>query len=483
MKGVISCAHPATALAARNVLIAGGNAFDGAIAALIVACVSEPCIASFSAGLIGLFKPAGGEITAIDAFAIAPGKRDPTIQSELLPIEVDFIGMIDLYYYGRGSVAATGYFKAILELLAYANMPLTEHLDYAIAQLKGGVPLTDFSSKYLNYLAPTFISDELKNQYLENSIVHKPETIIRNLGFEDLLATVKAEGVEVVTQGEIPLEIDRLVSTGGHLRREDLINYKPRLYPAHQCEYKGQMVAFSDFPSWGSRIVQDLLQNENQYTLEKYLVQRMEGIKSRNLLATWRDIEQFQARKWGGTGHISIADSQGNVLALSYSLGEGSGLMTPYSGIHLNNMLGEPALFSGEIDSWVGDERLVSMMTPVIINGKDSVIALGSGGSERIPQIMYQVIRNITELSHRDELSGEIFAQAIEKDRIFYKDGHLHLEPDYVVEKDLERKYQLNRFGEKGMFYGGVNGIASLDGKSVIGYADSRRKGIAHIIE
>ena len=43
----------------------------------------------------------------------------------------------------------------------------------------------------------------------------------------------------------------------------------------------------------------------------------------------------------GGTTHISVVDAEGNAASLSASLGSGSGVIVPGTGIHLNNMLGE----------------------------------------------------------------------------------------------------------------------------------------------
>ncbi len=50
MVGVVSAGHEQTAAAGKEVLLAGGNAFDGAIASLFAACVVEPTLTSLGGG-------------------------------------------------------------------------------------------------------------------------------------------------------------------------------------------------------------------------------------------------------------------------------------------------------------------------------------------------------------------------------------------------------------------------------------------------
>ena len=58
-KGAVAAGHPLTAEAAFEVLRAGGNAFDAALAGLCAACVVEPVLASLGGGGFMLALPAG----------------------------------------------------------------------------------------------------------------------------------------------------------------------------------------------------------------------------------------------------------------------------------------------------------------------------------------------------------------------------------------------------------------------------------------
>ena len=68
-------------------------------------------------------------------------------------------------------------------------------------------------------------------------------------------------------------------------------------------------------------------------------------------------------RVLSGTTHISVVDAHGSAASLSASLGSGSGVVVPGTGIHLNNMLGEADLVTGARPG----ERLTSMMAPSIV--------------------------------------------------------------------------------------------------------------------
>src|SRR5262249_36777381 len=81
------------------------------------------------------------------------------------------------------------------------------------------------------------------------------------------------------------------------------------------------------------------------------------------------------------TTHISVVDGNGDAVGLSVSLGSGSGVVVPGTGIHLNNMLGEHDLAGTKR---VG-ARLTSMMAPsVVLHDGRTRLVVGSAGSARL---------------------------------------------------------------------------------------------------
>ena len=82
-----------------------------------------------------------------------------------------------------------------------------------------------------------------------------------------------------------------------------------------------------------------------------------------------------------GTTHISVLDADGNAASLSASLGSGSGVVVPGTGIHLNNMLGELDLVGASKPG----ERLTSMMSPSIVLDRGAAAARARERRQRAP--------------------------------------------------------------------------------------------------
>ena len=97
------------------------------------------------------------------------------------------------------------------------------------------------------------------------------------------------------------------------------------------------------------------------------------------------------------TTHISVVDAEGNAASLSCSLGSGSGVVVPGTGISLNNMLGELDLAGVQRPG----TRLTSMMAPSICfeDGRTRLV-VGSAGSARLRGAILQVVVNVIERGH-----------------------------------------------------------------------------------
>jgi gamma-glutamyltranspeptidase/glutathione hydrolase len=110
------------------------------------------------------------------------------------------------------------------------------------------------------------------------------------------------------------------------------------------------------------------------------------------------------------TTHFSVVDSEGNAVAVTYTLngGFGNGITVPGLGFLLNNEMddfatkpGEPNLFKlvqGEANSIAANKRPVSSMVPTIIlrDGK-LFMTVGAPGGSRIPTTVMQVMLNVMD--------------------------------------------------------------------------------------
>src|SRR5881392_3903961 len=89
MKGVVAAGHPITARAGADVLRAGGNAVDAAVASVLMSFVTESPLTGPGAGGFMLVHTADGEDHLLDFFVAAPGRGlDRLEPAQLTPAKV-----------------------------------------------------------------------------------------------------------------------------------------------------------------------------------------------------------------------------------------------------------------------------------------------------------------------------------------------------------------------------------------------------------
>jgi gamma-glutamyltranspeptidase/glutathione hydrolase len=132
--------------------------------------------------------------------------------------------------------------------------------------------------------------------------------------------------------------------------------------------------------------------------------------------------------------------------------------------------------------------RLTSMMAPTIAfapfersDVPDSLLALGSAGSERLRSAIVQIIVNIVDLRLPTQ-------EAVDRPRLHHHRGVMHAEggtPDEVVEALRADGCEVNVWPEKDLFFGGAQVALRLSGDCDLcfeGGGDPRRGGVALIV-
>src|SRR3954466_11020776 len=129
MRGVVAAGHALTAQAGADVLRAGGNAVDAAVACVLMSFAAESPLTGPGAGGFMLLHTAGGEDHLLDFFVAAPGlgleSRKP---AELVPMDVTFAeGAVQRFNAGPSSCGVWGTTRGIHEALErFGSMPLRE---------------------------------------------------------------------------------------------------------------------------------------------------------------------------------------------------------------------------------------------------------------------------------------------------------------------------------------------------------------------
>jgi gamma-glutamyltranspeptidase/glutathione hydrolase len=168
------------------------------------------------------------------------------------------------------------------------------------------------------------------------------------------------------------------------------------------------------------------------------------------------------------------------VAAMTTSNGVTSGFVIPGTGIQLNNMLGEADLNPDGFHATPPGQRMGSMMSPSILVGPDGgLLALGTGGSERIRSSMVEVLMRIVD-------GGQSLAHAVSAARVHPDDRGLQVEPMLPAELiDGLRACAIspvNVWPAHNLFFGGVNAVQRMPDGSVSAVADGRRGGGALVV-
>jgi gamma-glutamyltranspeptidase/glutathione hydrolase len=180
-----------------------------------------------------------------------------------------------------------------------------------------------------------------------------------------------------------------------------------------------------------------------------------------------------------GTTHISVIDGAGNAASMTCSLGSGSGVIVPGTGIHLNNMLGEDDLVSGRERP---GERMTSMMAPsIILDAGSPRLVLGSAGSVRLRGAIMQTVVNV--VGH-----GLPVEQAVSAARVHLDEPVVQCEGGSEVEAGVldlleKRGYELRRWSDRNLFFGGVSAVELKADGELAAAGDPRRGGHGVVVE
>ncbi len=469
MDAVIAAGDRSTAAAGRATLDAGGNAVDAVVAASFAAFFAEPLLAGAGgAGLLVAARP-GEEPVAIDFFSAAPGLGGEPEALDFAAVEVDFGPASQTFHVGRGSVAAPLALPGLLEAARHlGRLELPRLLAPAIALGRRGAILSAQTARVYRLL---WSIQERSPEALALAGGRPPSegTRLTNPDLADLLD-------EIARRGAIPPRWDEAVlecaspARGGRLSAEDLAAAAPRIGPPRTLALGDWTVVTS--PRLGGALV---------LTISEALARRPAGLDpvddALSLARASRagHSARGSALGLGSTTHVSALDADGGVAAVTLTNGEGCGHVAPGTGAQLNNFLGEEDLNAGGFHRHAPGAPLPTMIAPTLaLRDGAPVLALGSGGSNRIRSVVAQVLDRVSR--------GSSLRAAIDAPRVHAEADDVWLEladrarPDEVQRALATEFARVHPFPGRAFFFGGVHAVAIEDGHSV-GAADARRGG------
>ena len=493
----VAAGHRETAETAAEVLRAGGNAVDAAIAGALVACVAEPVLASLLGGGFLMARAPSGETKLLDFFVQTP--RAKARDCDLYEAKADFGGATQGFHIGAGAIAAYGVPRGLIEAHARLGRTPFEELAAPAAKLaREGAALSAFQARVLEIVKPIFTATPaIRAAFGDGETLLKAGEIYRNPDLADVIETFAREGDRFCHEGEVAAAV--LSLDGGHLTALDLKRYEARWRAPLVETRRGATLHLNPPPSLGGALIAFALRlieggdgpaeiarafaATSRARLESALnadpFQGAARLRADDLVARYAaEIAPHRAAT-RGTTHISVVDGAGMGAALTLSNGEGCGLIAPGTGLTPNNMLGEEDLVGPDLMHWTPDQRLSSMMAPLAVVWPDGRAAmLGSGGSNRIRTALAQVVARVVD-------DGARLEDAIAAPRV-------HIEGARNVRADFEDRMredlgdalraafpEARAWGEDSMFFGGVHGVARDARGGVEAGADHRRDGAA----
>ena len=157
---MVAAGHPLTAEAGARVLREGGNAVDAAIAAVLTSWTAEPLLSGPGAGGYLLVAGAGERPALLDFFVGAPGAgADPAARGELLPVDVAFGSVVQVFHVGAASCGVPGTPAGLTEAARrWGSVALAELAAPAARLARAGVALNRAQAYVFEILAPILLS-------------------------------------------------------------------------------------------------------------------------------------------------------------------------------------------------------------------------------------------------------------------------------------------------------------------------------------
>ncbi|MCR9236583.1 MAG: gamma-glutamyltransferase [Alphaproteobacteria bacterium] len=511
--GAVAAGHKVTADAAARTLNDGGNAFQAAAAGLIAACLAEPVFASPGGGGFMTARHRSGKTEVLDFFVDLPGQKQTDAQT--MEVEADFGSVRQLFHIGAGTSAVPGMeagLTALFDLGNTANAHTVHngravHEGLTIQQLfqtalasANGLTISPLQAKLFEIVSPILkASDPARLLYAPDEKLLAEGDAFDNIELRHLFNEF-AERRDASFNGLCEPErvLQQQMDEGGHIKADDFSDYVAQLRDPTRWENSACRVFSNALPAMGGVLSLAMLSADS--TPSSPLAGRADAIaqvdrfwrsgRSGSEIAEKFKVQAKQPEQAGtkdgfnGTTHISVIDRHGNAVAVTVTNGEGNGQIVPGRGYMLNNMLGEEDVNPAGPTGWQpqpkGQRRLSSMMAPTIADGADgTLLALGSGGSNRIRTALYQVLANRF-------LTGMGIREAVHRPRIHGERRRLDIE-DYSNQpeaKALEGVFPETEFWqEQSLYFGGVHAVERTPRGRFNGAGDPRREGVFVVVD
>ncbi len=440
----IAASHPATAEAGLQILRAGGTAADAAVAAVLTCCVAESIYTGLGGGgFATYFDAATSTVTCLDFFVSVPG-TDGSPAGPMVPVEVFFGGLPQVYSIGGASVAVPGVPVGAGEVhRRWGRLPWSQVVAPAAALARTGAVLPAAHSRTLQSCAPALAYGDGAAVYQPDGELLRGGDVLFHPGLATAMDALAEEGPGLFHTGTFAkLLVDTVQAAGGALSLADLAGYRVRDTSVDHARLAGHKV----------HARHDL--NRTVDTIGGLPAVLTELSRPQRAVAVAAALRDRGRQKIGDTTNVSVVDEAGNACVITTTMGLGAGVWLPGLGVNLNSMLGEGELIT---DDLAPGRRMSSNMCPLVVidGGGDLAVAAGSAGASRIRTALVDTLLGVL-------IDGLDMPSAIARPRFHVVDDTVHAEPGYPDDELValaEAGWAVERWDDINHYFGGVTAV------------------------
>lgn len=451
--GMVATEHELATQIGLDILRAGGNAVDAAVAVGFALAVALPNAGNIGGGGFMVVHDAKtGKSVALDFREVAPNKASRDMYLDAQGNVVDGKSLYTHYAVGvPGTVAGMEH-----ALKQWGTLPLTRVIAPAAALAEKGFPVSETLAKIL--------SQEQKNMgkwpatreiFWKNGAPLKVGDLLVQKDLAASLRLIGQQGARAFYEGDIARKIAaEMAPHPNAISLQDLREYKVVERVPTQGSYRGYQIVTMPPPSsggphlvqilnmlepqpvaqWGANSAQYLhylaeasklaYADRSEYlgdpdfvkvpekglTSKRYAQSLARGIDPNRARAA-KDIKPGQPQPYESdqTTHYSVVDKAGNAVAVTYTLNTnfGSGIVAKGTGILLNNEMDDFSakpgvanaygLIGGDANAVAPKKRPLSSMTPTMVlkDGKPALVTGSPGGARIITTVLQTVVNTL----------------------------------------------------------------------------------------
>lgn len=468
---MVVCPQPEAAESGVEILRAGGNAVDAAVACALVQTVVDPLMCGIAGfGTAAVYLPGAAVHEYFDFHATAPGKASADMWAHLLEGEArDGFGFFirdRLNDIGYQSIATPGTMRGLETMHAgHGRLPWSVVVEPAVEWARNGYFVRPSMYTFWNdeaTLGRASNRERLAFSETGRDLYCKPDGSPRPIGspivnrdYAGVLEEIARSGADAFYTGAIAEAIVADMRTsGGLLTRADLENYRVVRQKPLFGRYRDRVVATNQPPGGGAMLLEMLralerfdlhaLQHNSpeylrvvcevmkQATVDKdshigdpafvdipleHLLSEARAARTANAILAGERVEVARVNPGHvvprDTTHLSVVDGEGNCVSLTHSLAMPSGVITPGLGFMYNGSMGVFDPRPGRAGSIApGKRRFTSSCPTIVFKENKPEIVLGAPGGTQIAMGVLQAILNVVDfgMGMQDAVSAPRFS-------------------------------------------------------------------------